>query len=96
MTAIYTKNDVIERMNAHNDYCYKVSCMLFDAKCEEPRAINRDAAESMVEGNIETGIDLCCMANEVGLNACVDMIWGYILPYMDTDDERYKRFCYAD
>jgi hypothetical protein len=91
------KNEIITRLNNHNDYCATVGSMLFDAKCGEPRAISIEAADSMRLGNIETGIELCCIAREAGIDACVDMCFGYVFPRKecDTNNERFRTFEFA-
>ena len=90
--------EIINRMNEHNNYCANVGNMAFDHKCGEPNAINMEALEAMIQGNVETGIELCCIAREDGIDACVDMCFGYVLPRkdFDTSNERFRTFEWAD
>lgn len=88
------KNEIIDRLNEHNDYCARVGAMLFDAKCGEPRAINVEAADAMRLGNVTVGIELCCIAREAGIDACVDIYNGYVIPQSNKNEYcRTFEFC---
>ena len=88
------RNEIIDRLNEHNSYCERVGAMLFDAKCGEPRAINVEAVDAMRQGNVEVGIELCCIAREAGIDACVDTYNGYVIPQSNKNEYcRTFEFC---
>ena len=85
------RNEIIGRLNQHNDYCARVGAMLFDAKCGEPRAINVEAADAMRQGNVEVGIELCRIAREAGIDVYVDTYHGYILSNKESNKNDYRK-----
>ena len=69
------KNDLIGRVKEHNKRCMKVASMAFDYKCGEP---NSQCVDTMIQGNLETGIEYCCLMREEGLDAIVDCLTGAV------------------
>ena len=94
---------LVEAVERHNDYCYKVGNMMFDAKCEKASDAEFECIDTMRNGNIATGIELCCKMRELNIDAVVDMIWGYVHPRNEVSDidckvdgkSRYMTFCWA-
>ena len=76
---------LVEAVERHNAYCYKVGNMMFDAKCGETDA-NLECLDAMRQGNIETGIEFCCKMRELNIDVLVDVCWGYVLPRSETFD----------
>ena len=98
------RNEIIDRLNEHNSYCERTFVRLLArregtssrAKAEEQRAIVTEAVDAMRQGNVEVGIQLCCIAREAGIDACVDMYYGYVIPQSNKNDfcrtfEFYKK-----
>jgi hypothetical protein len=69
------KNEIIACVNQHNERCMKVASMAFDYKCGEP---NSQCVDTMIQGNIETGIKWCCIMREAGFDAIVDCVCGAV------------------
>lgn len=96
-------NDIMNHLEEHYNRCYKVGCMMFDAKCGEPRSISMECCEAMRQDNVRTGIEWCCIAREAGIDVVVDMLWGYVIfkdeatdKIMENGKKRYMTFEYAD
>ena len=70
------RNEIVACVNKHNDRCYKVAAMAFDYRCGEP---NSQCVDTMIQGNIETGIKWCCIMREAGFDAVVDCVSGAVI-----------------
>ena len=57
----------------HNEYCDKVRILSRDD------TVNTDCIDSMVAGNVETGMKYCRLLNNNGEDFVVDVVWGYVL-----------------
>lgn len=94
---------VIEAVERHNEYCCKVENMGFDAlNVDEPNSVEIECIDTMRQGNVASGVELCCKMRELRIDAVVDMLWGYVLPRSEADDseidgkQRYLTFCWAE
>ena len=73
------KNEIIDRVNQHNDRCYKVGGLLADAiTCSASKSVI-ECYHTMVNGNLETGIQYCCLMSKYGFDAVVDRIDGSVV-----------------
>ena len=98
-------NELIDRVNQHNDSCYRVWEALCDAIDNDANKSKIECYMTMREGNYETGIEYCCLLRVAGLNAVVDRITGAVVSedtvemkevVMEDGKPRYLTFCFAD
>ena len=72
-------NDLIDMVNSHNDRCYKVGGLLADAiTCGASKPVI-ECYHTMVNGNLATGIQYCCLMSKYGFDAVVDRIDGSVV-----------------
>lgn len=92
------KNELLYRVNKHNEKCVKVMDLYDDENC------NEECVETMVAANIEVGIEYCCWMMKYGFDdARVDMVSGEIIPKSECDiwathagKPRYLSFEFVD
>lgn len=92
-------NNLIGRVNAHNDRCIQTWNLYDNEDC------NEECVDTMVQANISVGIEYCCWMFEYGMDeARVDMLNGMIVSKRDCDirattaegKPRYLSFTWAE